>query len=183
MSRLPTLSSEEMTPRQAEILKGIINGARGDAGGVFLTWLRSPEMADAAQELGSYLRFRSSLPLRLSELAILVTARHWTAQFEWHVHAPIAIREGLSETIVDSIRERRKPAFEREDEQVVFDFSTAVCETKAVDQALFDRARVELGEQALVDLVAILGYYAFVAMTLNVFDIPVPEGTNPPLAP
>ncbi|MDP6566493.1 MAG: carboxymuconolactone decarboxylase family protein [Alphaproteobacteria bacterium] len=181
MPRISTLTPEQMSSEQRRVHDDIMAGPRGRLGGPFQAWLRSPALADRAQKLGEHLRFKSALPPRLSELAILLTARHWTAQFEWYAHAPMARDAGLADEVIEAVRQRRRPSFEREDEAVLYDFCVELYESCRVGEATYQRAVTHLSEQGVVDLVGILGYYALVSMTLNVFETPLPEGVSPPL--
>jgi 4-carboxymuconolactone decarboxylase len=183
MSRIPTLSVDEMNAEQQRFHENIIAGPRGSMGGPFQAWIHSPDFADRAQKVGEYCRFNSVLEPRLSELAILYTARHWTAQFEWFAHAPIALKGGLSPDIIEAIRLRRTPEFPKADEAAVYQFCAELYRDSQVADAAYGNARDQIGDQGLVDLVGILGYYAMVSMTLNVFEMPLPEGVAPPLEP
>ena len=131
------------------------------------------------------MRFSTSLPKRLKELAILVTARHWNAQFEWHAHEPEALDGGLDPEIIAAIRARRRPDFApdlaKADEELVYEVSRALHEAHHIDDALYARAVETLGEDGTVELVGLLGYYTLVSMTLNAFDVPLPDGVAPPL--
>ena len=139
-------------------------------------WLHRPELADRAQSFGQYCRYDSSLPPILSELGILVTARCWSAEYEWFAHKRIALEAGLDPDIVEAIRQRKRPAFDDEKQEIVHDFALALHTDKKVSQALYDKAVATLGTDAVVDLVAVLGYYGFVSMTLNVFEVvPAPD--------
>jgi 4-carboxymuconolactone decarboxylase len=120
---------------------------------------------------------------RLSELAILITARQWTAQFEWFAHAPMALEGGLSAEIIEALRQRRMPVFAQADEAAIYDFCTELYRESRVSDATYEATKTQLGEQGVVDLVGILGYYAMVSMTLNVFEMPLPDGVEPPLEP
>lgn len=171
MSRLEPPALDAMTEQQRIVHDKIASGPRGSARGPFGPWLHSPGFADRAQELGKYLRFDSNLPLRLSELAIITTGRLWRSSFEWQIHSGIALENGVSPEIVESIRRRETPKFEKADEQVVYDFVVALHTDRRVTQALYDRAVAELGEPAVVDLVGICGYYTLISMTLNVFEV------------
>ena len=181
MTRVRQLSPDEMTPAQRAVYDAILAGPRAAIGGPFMPWLQSPDLADRAQNLGAFVRFETSLPSRLSELAILVTARHWTAQYEWWAHEPIALKAGLNAGIVAAIKSRQRPRFAAEDEELVYDFASTLHAEHRVDDDLYARAQTMLGEPAVVELVGILGYYTLVAMTLNVYEMPLPEGESPPL--
>lgn len=174
--RLPSLDPAKLTPEQKAVYDAIAAGPRGRVQGPLAVWLHSPGLADNAQKLGAFCRYGTSLEPRLSELAILVTGRAWTAQFEWAVHKPIALKAGLSEAVVDAIRNRSTPPFERDDERVVHDFAMALHLDRKVPQALYDEAVAALGVTAVVELVGILGYYTLISMTLNVFNVPLEEG-------
>lgn len=171
--RLPTLDPAKLTAEQKAIHDAIAAGPRGKVQGPLAVWLHSPGLADNAQRLGAFCRFGTSLEPRLSELAILVTGRVWSAQFEWAVHKPIALRAGLSEAVVEAIRSRRTPPFERDDERVVHDFARALHVDRKVPQALYDEAVAVLGVTGVVDLVGILGYYTLISMTINAFNVPL----------
>ncbi len=172
-----------MSAQQRQVVAAIAAGPRGRyPGGPFEAWLRSPALADRAQALGEFVRYKTSLPTRLTELAILVTARVWTAQFEWQVHAPIALKNGLSQLVIDAICAGRRPEFEAVDEALIYDFCRELYATKTVSSPTFAAMAAMFGEQALVELVGLLGYYAMISMTLNVFDIQTPQADTP-LAP
>ncbi len=179
MPRLPPLPADAMTPDQKRVHDAIVSGPRGAIAGPFGPWLRSPELADRAQQLGAFCRFGSSLPPRLSELAILVTARHWTAQFEWWAHARMAREGGLAEPVIEAIRDRRRPEAMQADEAAVHDYCAAALGQGRVDDATYGRVVETLGEVAAVELVGIIGYYCLVSLTLNVFGVEVPDGSTP----
>ena len=173
MSRVPALKPEDMSAEQRVIHDAIVNGPRGRVEGPLKIWLHSPALADKAQQLGQFARFDSSLEPRLSELAIMVTGRFWGAQFEWSVHKPFALKAGISEAVLDAIRDRRTPPFEKEDERVVYDVSRALHETHRIGDALYAEALKVLGQKRLIDLVGVLGYYTLISMTINAFDVPL----------
>lgn len=180
MSRLPPLTEADMSAQQREVVAAIAGGPRGGyPGGPFEAWLRSPILADRAQALGEYVRYKTTLPTRLTELAILVTARIWTAQFEWHVHAPIALKNGLSQHVIDQISAGQRPEFEAHDEALIYDFCRELYATKTISGSTFASMVAMFGEQALVELVGLLGYYAMISMTLNVFDIQTAQADTP----
>ncbi|MHA1113622.1 MAG: carboxymuconolactone decarboxylase family protein [Alphaproteobacteria bacterium] len=182
MTRIADVPADEFSAEQRRIADEIEAGPRGAVIGPLAVWMRSPVLCDRAQKLGEFTRFNSSLPKRLSELAILVTARHWGAQFEWHHHAPIAREAGVPAAAIEALRTRADPVFDKSDEALVHEFATTLYATRTVPQDLYDRAVAELGERGVVDLVGLLGYYALISMTLNVFDVSLPEGETPPLA-
>ncbi|MCP8687389.1 carboxymuconolactone decarboxylase family protein [Marinobacterium sedimentorum] len=170
-SRLSELTPGKMSDEQQRVLDAILSGPRGNLDGPFLAWIHSPGLADPAQALGAYCRYHTSMPLRLSELAILVTASWWQSQAEWQIHEPIARRAGIVDPVIDALRLGSAPVFERADEQLVYQIGCTLYQTKRIDDALYHRAIAEFGEPALVELVGIFGYYALVAMTLNVFEV------------
>jgi len=178
--RFPNLESERMSDAQKRVHDAIAGGPRGGVRGPFGVLLRSPELADRVQKVGEHLRFGSSLPARLNELAILINARFWGSKYEWHAHKPFALKGGLAESIADDVAQNRRPAGMKPDEELVYDFCTTLHRTHFVDDALFRRAVAQLGEQGVVDLIGVSGYYTLVSMVLNVADIPLPAGAPSP---
>jgi 4-carboxymuconolactone decarboxylase len=181
--RFPPLSVNEMTPAQREAAAGIRSGPRGGLRGPFQAWLRSPKFADLMQRVGAYLRFETSVPARLNELAILITARAWDAQFEWWAHERLAREAGLDPRIGEAIAAGRRPEPMRTDEAVVYDFCTELRGTRNVSDATLARALDLLGEQGVIELIGVSGYYDTVSMTLNVAEVPLPDGVDLPLKP
>ncbi|MBY5926205.1 MULTISPECIES: carboxymuconolactone decarboxylase family protein [Halomonas] len=170
-SRLPELTDASMTDEQRRVLSDILSGPRGNLDGPFLAWVHSPELADNAQRLGAFCRYGTRLPLRLTELAILATAAWWKSQAEWQIHAPIALEAGLSPAVVEALREGRQPPFEDPQEALVHRLAYQLYDTRRVDESTYREAVDAFGEEAVVELVGVLGYYALVAMTLNVFEV------------
>lgn len=181
--RLPPIPSQLWTPKQREAAQEIIDGPRGALISPFIPLLRSPELMSHAQRMGEYLRYRSAIGLRLSELAILVTARHWDQQAEWAIHAPIAAREGIPPDAVAAIACGEQPASLAHDEAVVHDFCVELHRTKQVSEPTWARAIAAFGEEGAVDLVGICGYYAFLAMVMNAAQTPAPASKVAPLPP
>lgn len=181
MPRLAPLELDDMTPEQRAVAQTIMSGPRGRLRGPFPALLRSPELADHAQRLGAYCRYGSSLRPNLSELAIIVTGKHWGAQFEFWAHASLALATGVPEAAVEAIRVGSVPGLTDPLEQLVYDFVTEYMQTHRIADATYQRALDGIGERGIVDLVAIVGYYTLVSMTLNVFEVEVPEGVEPPL--
>lgn len=138
-------------------------------------------MGDLAQNLGAYLRFHSSLPRKLNEFAILITGRYWTSQYEFYAHRPLAIEAGLSESIINAVAEGKRPAGMQPDEAAGYDFCNEMLITKQVSDAKFKVVADKFGERGAVDLTAVMGYYHFVSMMLNLDRYPLPEGAKPPL--
>jgi 4-carboxymuconolactone decarboxylase len=168
-----------MTETQRKAYEGIISGPRGGARGPFNALLRSPDLADRVQRVGEYVRFKSSLPARLNELAILVVARYWSAQYEWYAHRELAMKAGLDPKIANAIAERKRPPDMKDDEAAVYDFCTELHEKKSVGDVAYANALKLFGEQGVIDLIGASGYYTMVSMVLNVDRHPLPEGVQP----
>ena len=171
MARLLALDQAKMNKRQQEIYDDIVSGPRGSVRGPLAVWLYRAELADKAQQLGRYCRYDSSLSSRLSELAILTTARIWDAAFEWQAHVPHALAAGIEQAVVDALAADHDPDFSNDDEQLVYEFSRELNLTRGVSDALYTRAIAILGEEGTVDLVGVLGYYALISMTIKAFDV------------
>lgn len=182
MPRLPDLDPAKLTPEQRVVHDRIVAGPRGRVEGPLRVWLTSPELADRAQALGAFCRYGSSLPQRLSELAILVTGAHWQAGFEWYAHAPIAIAAGIDAGAAEIIRTGGTPVFAKPDEAAVYAFANELVTTRRVQPATYAAAHAQLGERGVVDLVGVLGYYALISMTIVAFEVPVPPGETEPFA-
>jgi 4-carboxymuconolactone decarboxylase len=181
--RFAPLDPGKMTPEQKKVADDIVSGPRQSLSGPFNAWLRSPLLADRLQRVGEYLRFHSSVPARLNEFAILITARQWTAQYEWYAHYPLAIKAGLDPRIAAELAAGKRPEKMADDEAIVYDLCLALHRGEAISEKTFDTALAKLGEQGVVDLIAVNGYYDLVAMTLNAANVEVPTGVQPPLAP
>lgn len=181
--RISTIDAEAMTPEQKRTADEATSGKRGRMPAPLGAWIHSPEFGARAQRLGEFLRYETSLGPALSELAILVTARHWTSHYEWFVHKREAQKAGLDPAVIAAIAERRKPAFADPRAAAVYDYATALIETHAVPQPIHEAAVAALGEAGTVELVGVLGYYALVSMTLNAFEIGLREGEVQELAP
>ena len=158
-------------------------GRRGTVPANVHVWLRSPEFAARAQRLGEFVRYDTSLGARRSEIAILVVARHWTAQYEWAIHAAEAAKAGVPADLIADIAARRTPRFEDDSDRIVFEFSSTLLERHGVPDPIYRAAAATLGEQATVELIGVLGYYTLVAMTLNTFEIEPPANGIAPLTP
>ncbi len=179
--RLPPLAPATWTPAQRECAEEIIRGPRGAVIEPFIPLLRSPELCTHAQRTGEYLRYRSAIGLRLSELAILVTGRYWSQEVEWAIHAPIAIREGIAPAIVEAIGQGKTPAFTQADEQVVYDVSMQSLADKKISDATWAQAQKILGEQGVVDLLGVVGYYSMLSVVMNGARTPAPANSKMPL--
>jgi len=181
--RFSRLSPEQLTESQKPVVARLAKSVRNGLGGPFDIMLRSPDMAQGMVELFEYYRFRSKLPARLKELAILILARAWTAQFEWFAHRQAAKDAGLADAVIADLRLGKRPAAMAGDETVIYDFATALIRDHEVSDPVFARARDLLGDEQLVDLITLIGEYMKVALVLNVGRIGVPEGNELPLPP
>jgi 4-carboxymuconolactone decarboxylase len=177
---MPELDPARLSPDQRKVYDTILAGPRGHVVGPLRVWLQSAELADRAQALGAFCRFGTSLPPRLSELAILVTGAHWRAAFEWHAHAPMGLKAGLDAAAIEAIRVGQKPNLTKSDEIAVHDFARELLDTRKVSDATYSRAVAALGQTGVVELVGILGYYGLISMTINAFEVPLPEGAPQP---
>ena len=182
--RFKPLTWDEMTPPQRTMIEHLLAGPRGGSTeGPFNVQLRSPDMGDLGQQFGAATRFATTVPQRLYELAIIITARHWTAQFEWTAHHRSALQAGLNPAIADAIAVGRRPAAMQPDEEAVYNFATELLQTKQVSDRTFDAAKRLLGERGVVDLISVMGWYGTVSMYLNVDRYPLPDGAQPELKP
>lgn len=172
--RLPPLPPERWSDAQRREADEVIRGPRGALVSPFVPLLRSPELMGHAQRMGEYLRYRSAIGLRLSELAILITAHAWAQPVEWAIHAPIALREGISAETIAAIEQGRRPAALTDDEAIVHDFSTELQRDRTVSDATWQRAIERFGEHGTVDLIGINGYYTLLAMVMNAAQTAVP---------
>ncbi len=179
--RLGPIPLAQMTREQQAAAQAVIDGPRGALYGPFVPLLRSPELMSCAQRLGEYLRYRSAIGTRLSELAILLTARAWDQPVEWAIHAPIAAAAGIRPDVIDAVAERRAPAGLAADEQAVYDFCVELQRDKRVSDATYAAALAQFGEQGITDLTGLNGYYALLAMVMNVAQTPAPASSAAPL--
>ena len=178
--RMPEIPLDKMTAAQRTVADSIMSGPRKGMNGPFNAWLRSPELADRLQKVGEYVRFNTSLDKRLNEMAICMTAQHWGSQYEWYAHAPLAIKAGLDPAVLKALGEGRKPDTMKEDEAIVWEFSTQLRRDHNVDDAIYAKALEKFGEKGIVDLIAVNGYYDVVSMTLNVSRVSPPDGEAMP---
>jgi 4-carboxymuconolactone decarboxylase len=178
--RFPQITLDDLDPEARKLGEQILTFSSVGLGGPYNPMLRSPVMADRLKKLLDYLRFTSSLPLRLNEFAILIQARLWTSQVEWYAHAPLALKAGLPASVIADLKASTRPAGMQPDEAVVYDFCMELSTKHKVSDDLFNKAKELLGEQQLVDLVAVSGTYVTVAMLLNTAQEGVPEGKELP---
>jgi 4-carboxymuconolactone decarboxylase len=183
-SRFKPLRPEQMTPEQTRVAQALAAGPRGGVRGPFPALLRIPALADRVRALGDYVRFESVLPAPLSELAILVVARFWTAQYEWYAHSRHALKAGLDASVPEAIARGERPPRLSADEVLVYDFCTELLHARDVSDATFAAAVQRFGETTVLELVSLAGYYGFVSLILNVNRTPIPDGATPlpPLA-
>lgn len=179
--RMPPLLQTEWNEEQRRYAQPIIDGPRGALISPFVPLLRSPELMDHTQRLGEYLRYRSAIGVRLTELAILVTARQWTQQVEWAIHAPIALREGVAQATIDAVAAGTRPTSMPEDEAVVYDFCVELHQQRQVTDATWAKAQQLFGDKGVMDLIGINGYYSLLSMVMNAARTTVPASTQAPL--
>ncbi|HMN83312.1 MAG TPA: carboxymuconolactone decarboxylase family protein [Burkholderiaceae bacterium] len=166
----------EMDAAQREVYEEALATKSGKAPAPMLVWLKSPELARHATRLGRVLRYDTLFPARLSEVAILVTARHWNSHYEWFAHKDAALKAGVDPDVIEAIRTRRTPVFDDVKARVIYDVARSLHEGKGLSQALFDEAVSVLTERGLVEVIGLCGNYSLVAMTLAAFEFPLPDG-------
>jgi 4-carboxymuconolactone decarboxylase len=178
MPRYQPMEESQLDVEQARVYADCKAGPRGAVPPPVHVWLKSPNLADHAHKLGGHVRFGTPFTPKQTEIAILVTARYWTAQFEWAAHVRLGLQAGLSQDQIDAIAERKTPNFTDPDDQLVYDFAHGYYQNHRTDDAIYDRMVKRWGDKGLVDLAGLIGYYSFVSVTLNVFDVPVPPGAK-----
>ena len=179
--RLAKLSYDQLSPEQKVAWDEVVAGPRKKMHGPFFIWLHSPDLLSRGQNLGLYARFQSSLPPRLSELCILMMASHWKASGEWIDHEPIAKELGVDAAALENLRQGRPAKFGKDDEIAIYEFAQELLHKRAVSDATYARTKAVLGERGMLDVVAVLGYYSFIAMSMKAFA-QVPEGVPDPFA-
>lgn len=181
--RMPELPADALTEAQRAAAE-TFQAERGvPVFGPFTPLLRSPDLMNCASRMGLYLRYNSVLPLRISEFTILIVARDWSQQVEWHIHHPIALKAGVAPETADAIAQGRRPTTMSDDETLAYDFSTELQRNRAVSDATYAAVVARFGEQGAIDLTGINGYYALLAMTMNVARTALPDGAPRPLPP
>jgi len=181
--RMPPIPAEKLTDEQRKAVEEFRAARNAGVSGPFAPLLRSPEVMNRARAMGDYLRFKSVFPPRLSEFAILITARHWTQNYEWDAHYQLALKGGLREDIARAVAEGRRPERMAEDEEILYNFCTELHQNQSISDATYARALKAFGEQGIIDAIGISGYYTFLAMVLNTSRTPVPAGRAPGLLP
>lgn len=180
MPRIPLPSAETMTPEQRRVYDAVVSGPRGELKGPLRAALHRPELADKWQQLGELLRYRTSIPPRLSELAILVTARHCNCAVEWVIHETMAVKAGLARNVIEDIRVGKRPVCDDADALAIHDFAEELNRTNTVGEENYRRVLERWQAVGVVELTALVGYYTMVAMTLNAHQIPLPDENAPP---
>lgn len=174
--RLPTIPPAQYTDEQKHAAEEFVAARKVPVFGPFEPLMHSPQVMSQARSMGDYLRYHSAIGNTLIELAILVTAREWSQDYEWYVHQPIALKVGIKPEIVAAIADGRRPAGMSDDEEIVYDFSTELHRNKRVSDLTFERAEKRFGKKGIVDLTGINAYYALLAMQLNVAQYALPQG-------
>lgn len=182
MPRIPIITLEsDLNAEQKRVLEGLLGRRGGRIPGPYRFTLHNPEVTEYMHPFGELLRLRSSFPLRLSELAIIVTARLWDCDYVFHSHAPNGVKNGLPESVVEALKRNERPNFEQEDEEVIYDYLTELYRNHAISDKTHERAKKLFGVSGIVELTALSGYYGMVAMQLLAHEMPLPEGATPPL--
>ena len=182
--RLPPIPPANYDEAQKKAAEEFLAARKVPVFGPFQPLMRSPELMNVARSMGDYLRYKSAIGTTLSELVILVTAREWAQDYEWHVHAPIAVKQGIKQDIVDAIRDGRRPTGMSEDEEICYDFTIELHRNKRVSDATYARVLKRFGEKGVVDIAGINGYYTFLAMAMNTSRMPIPaDGKKLPRFP
>jgi len=179
--RMPAIPADKLTPEQKKASDDFAAERKTPVFGPFIPLLRSPEVMLRARAMGDYLRYKSVLPPVLNEFAILITARHWTQGYEWAVHEPIAVKAGLKTEITQALAEGRRPQGMSADEEMIYEFCTELHQNQSVSDPTYARVHTKFGEQGIIDLIGVNGYYTFLAMVLNGTRTAVPKSTAPAL--
>jgi 4-carboxymuconolactone decarboxylase len=178
MPRYQELSESQLDAEQRRVYNDCKAGPRAAVPPPVHVWLKSPGLADNAHKLGAHVRFGTQFTPKQTEIAILMTARYWTAQFEWAAHVRLGLQAGLTQDQIDAIAERRTPDFADADDRLVYDFCRDYYDDHRVDDATYQRVVARFGDKGIVDLAGLIGYYSFVSVTLNTFEVPIPPGAK-----
>jgi 4-carboxymuconolactone decarboxylase len=176
--RIPTIPPASYTPEQKQAAEAFEAARKAPVSGPFEVLMHSPQVMTVARTMGDYLRYKSAIGTTLSELVILITAREWTQDYEWHVHHPIALKAGIKPAIADAIAEGRRPAGMSEDEEIVYEFSTELHRNKRVSDTTYARAEKRFGRQGVIDLTGVNAYYSLLAMEMNMAQYEPPAGSR-----
>ncbi len=179
--RMPPIPADQLSDAQRKASEAFAQGRGYALRGPFVPLLRSPEVMLRAKAMGDYLRFKSVLPPRLNEMVILITAREWTQQYEWNAHHPLVLKAGLRRGIADAIAQGTRPAGMAEDEEIAYDMATEILRQKRVSDPTYQRALAKFGEQGVIDLLGVVGYYNFLAIVMNATRTAMPDGVAEPL--
>ena len=183
--RMPPIPKDKMTEAQKKAFDEVTSGPRGAGGaeGPFVPLLRSPEFMSVLQKTGEYVRFHNGIGPKLTEFVILLTARQWTQQYEYDVHQVNGLKAGVKQETISAITEGRRPTGMAADEEIVYDFCTELRQNQSVSDATYARAVSKFGEQGVIDMTGLVGYYTTLAMIMNVARSPLADGKKAPLAP
>jgi len=176
--RMPPLAMDLLNEKQRKMAEELINGPRGGVKGPFIPLLRSPELVDRLGKVGEYLRFGSSLQPKISEFVMLIVSREWTNQFEWAVHAPLALKNGIGQEVIDALAEGRRPKAMTEDEEIAYELCEELSRTKSVCETTYRRAVEKLGEVGVIDIATVYGYFVTVCAIMNLAHTPPPADTK-----
>jgi 4-carboxymuconolactone decarboxylase len=179
--RMPPIPADKLNDAQKKAADAFAEGRGYQIRGPFVALIRSPEVMLRAKAMGDYLRFKSTLGPRLNEMVILITAREWTQQYEWNAHRPEAMKAGLRREIADAIADGRRPLGMAEDEEIAYDMATEILRLKRVSDPTYRRAVAKFGEQGVIDLLGVVGYYNFLAIVMNATRTAMPENVGEPL--
>jgi len=180
--RMPPIPADKLTDVQKKAMEDIIAGPRGTFVGPFVPLLRSPDLMSRVQKVGEYLRYNTKLGANISEFVILIAARQWTQQFEWDSHDALALKAGVKPEILAAVAEGRRPVGMTADEETAYDFCIELHHNRCVSDASYARVANRFGEQGVIDIVALCGYYTLLGMVMNVARTPLPAGKTAPLA-
>ena len=178
---MPPIPYQSLTPSQKAVADELTAGRRGGVVGPFIPLIRSPELLNRAQRLGEYLRYDSTLAPQISELVILMTARRWTQQFEWHAHYGIALRSGIESVVLEAIAEGRRPTSMSGDQATAYDVVDELFKIGTLTDQTYSAAVATFSDAGLLEIIGLVGYYGFLAMVMNVARTPLPDGVDPPL--
>ena len=182
IERMPPLAAGTMTDAQRAAAAELAAGPRGGVKGPFIALLRSPELMRRLQKVGEYLRFGSSLEPRIGEFLMLVVSRHWTQQYEWAVHVPLALEAGVKRETIESLADACRPAAMAADEALAYDFADELLRNRGVSDATYGATTARFGERGVMDMLGVLGYFITVSMVLNVAHTPAASAASIPLA-
>ena len=180
--RMPPIPPEKLTDVQKKAMEEVIAGPRGSFVGPFVPLLRSPDLMSRLQKVGEYLRYNTKLGPNISEFTILIAARQWTQQFEWDTHDKLALKAGVKPEILAAVAEGRRPAGMTDDEEMTYDFCMELHHNRCVSDASYGRVAKRFGEQGVIDMIGLCGYYTLLGMVMNVARTPLPAGKSAPLA-